>query len=114
MDFGEDLKKLFLAGVGATAVTAEKSEELLNKLVERGELTVEQGKVLNQELRHTVKEKTEEFKEKAEELKSKAEDAVKESDSRRELADMVASLNDDQLKQLRQLLDSFKDGDEAE
>lgn len=53
---GEDLKKVFLAGVGAVATTAEKSQELINDLVEKGELTVEQGKVLNEELKHNIKE----------------------------------------------------------
>ncbi|WKY42910.1 phasin family protein [Eubacteriaceae bacterium ES2] len=53
---GEDLKKVFLAGVGAVATTAEKSQELINELVEKGELTVEQGKVLNEELKHNIKE----------------------------------------------------------
>lgn len=54
---GEDLKKILLAGVGAVAVTAEKSGELVEKLVEKGQLTVEQGKVLNEELKHNAKEK---------------------------------------------------------
>ena len=53
--FGENIKKLLLAGVGAVAVTAEKSKELLDEMVEKGELTVEQGKVLNEELRHNIK-----------------------------------------------------------
>lgn len=60
--FGENVKKLLLAGIGAVAVTAEKSKNLLDEMVEKGELTVEQGKVLNEELKHnikkTVKEKT--------------------------------------------------------
>ena len=38
------------------AVTAEKSKEILDELVRKGELTVEQGKVLNQELKHNIKE----------------------------------------------------------
>ncbi len=38
-------------------MTAEKSEELLKELVKRGELTVEQGKVLNEELKHRIQEK---------------------------------------------------------
>lgn len=53
--FGENIKKLLLAGVGAVAVTAEKSKELLDEMVEKGELTVEQGKVLNEELKHNIK-----------------------------------------------------------
>ena len=44
----DNLKKIFLAGIGAVAVTAEKSKDLLDEMVEKGELTVEQGKVLNE------------------------------------------------------------------
>ena len=51
----DNLKKIFLAGIGAVAVTAEKSKDLLDEMVDKGELTVEQGKVLNEELKHNVK-----------------------------------------------------------
>ena len=53
---GENLKKVMLAGVGAVAVTAEKSKELLDEMVKKGELTVEQGKVLNEELKHNIRQ----------------------------------------------------------
>ena len=56
MELGDGLKKLLLAGVGTVAVTAEKSREILDELVKKGELTVEQGKVLNQELKHNIKD----------------------------------------------------------
>ena len=55
--FGESVKKLLLAGIGAAATTAEKSKELLDDMVEKGELTVEQGKIINEELKHDIKEK---------------------------------------------------------
>ena len=42
----EGLRKLILAGIGAVAATKEKSEVILDELVKKGELTVEQGKVL--------------------------------------------------------------------
>lgn len=56
MLFGDSMKKIMLAGIGAVAVTAEKSKELVDELVVKGELTVEQGKVLNEELKHKVKD----------------------------------------------------------
>ena len=40
-DLGEGLRKVFLAGVGALATTYEKGSEIVNELVEKGELTVE-------------------------------------------------------------------------
>jgi len=55
-NISEDLKKIFLFGVGAMATTAEKSKVLIDELVVKGELTVEQGKVLNEELIHNIKE----------------------------------------------------------
>ena len=51
----EGLKKLLYAGIGGVAVTAEKMKDVLDVMVEKGELTVEQGKVLNQELKHNIK-----------------------------------------------------------
>ncbi len=59
-DLSNELKKIFLAGVGAVAVSAEKSKELLDELVEKGELTVEQGKVLNEELKRDMTKKVNE------------------------------------------------------
>lgn len=56
----EEAKKIFLAGLGAVAVTAEKSKQIVDELVKKGELTIEQGKVLNEELRHNVSEKVKE------------------------------------------------------
>ncbi len=53
---GENIRKLILAGIGAAAMTKEKGESVLHDLVKKGELTVEQGKVLNEELRRNVKE----------------------------------------------------------
>lgn len=52
----EGLRKLILAGIGAVAATKEKSERILDELVKKGELTVEQGKVLNEELKHNIKD----------------------------------------------------------
>ena len=71
MNIQEDLKKVLLAGVGAVAVTAEKSKELIEHLVAKGELTVEQGKVLNEELKHNLNQTFTESKEKYAETKAK-------------------------------------------
>ena len=56
----EEAKKIFLAGLGAAAVTAEKSKQIVDDLVRKGELTLEQGKAMNEELRHNVAEKVKE------------------------------------------------------
>ncbi len=56
----DTMKKIILAGIGAAATTTEKTKEVLDDLVKKGELTVEQGKVLNEELKHNVKKTFEE------------------------------------------------------
>ncbi|HJA12932.1 MAG TPA: hypothetical protein H9799_08315 [Candidatus Mediterraneibacter merdipullorum] len=58
--FSENMKKVILAGIGAAASTAEKSKDFLEEMVEKGELTVEQGKVLNEELKHNIRQKVRE------------------------------------------------------
>jgi len=50
------LEKIILAGIGAITKTAETAGDLLEDLVKKGELTVEQGKALNEELKHGIKE----------------------------------------------------------
>lgn len=58
-NLSDDLKKVLLAGIGAAAVTIEKSKDVIDELVKKGELTVEQGKVLNEELKHNLAKKME-------------------------------------------------------
>ncbi len=55
-NLSDDLRKIFLAGIGAVAVTAEKGKEMIDSFVEKGEITLEQGKALNEELKRNVNE----------------------------------------------------------
>lgn len=57
MDFSDCMKKVFLAGVGAAASAAESVSDIVGRLVEKGEITVEQGKVLNEELKRDARQK---------------------------------------------------------
>jgi polyhydroxyalkanoate synthesis regulator phasin len=49
------LEKIVLTGIGAMALTADKAKELVNEMIAKGELTVEQGKAINEELKQNVK-----------------------------------------------------------
>ena len=86
----DNLKKVILAGIGAVAITAEKSKDVLDDMVKKGELTVEQGKVLNQELKHNIKSTV-----------KTAADSVKESAARKndqeELKATISRLTPEQL-----------------
>ena len=48
-------ENIILAGLGAITKTAENAGDLLDELVKKGQLTVEQGKALNEELKHEIK-----------------------------------------------------------
>ncbi len=50
-NIGDGFKNIFLAGIGAMAYTGEKGKEIIDQLVEKGELTLDQGRELNDELR---------------------------------------------------------------
>ncbi len=101
MELGDGLKKILLAGIGTAAVTAEKSREILDDLVKKGELTVEQGKVLNQELKHNIKST----------VKSAA-DSVKESTARKndqeELKATISKLTPEQLAAVKAQIESMQ------
>ncbi len=103
---GENVKKILLAGIGAVAATTEKSKEILDEMVKKGELTVEQGKVLNEELKHNIK-KT---------VKEKMNVSVKVSDPE-ELDELLEKMTPEQrvlLKERIQKLESEGSENSAE
>lgn len=55
-----DLKKMLLAGVGAVATTYEKASEVVDELVQKGKITVDEGKELSEELRRNFTSKASE------------------------------------------------------
>ena len=102
----EGLRKLILAGIGAVAATKEKSEGILDELVKKGELTVEQGKVLNEELKHNIKDAIREnvtlHVVTPEETCSEENDEEESADDTADFVmDAVDSLNDEQLAALK-------------
>ena len=87
----DGLKKILLAGIGTVAVTAEKSKDVLDDLVKKGELTVEQGKALNEELKHNIKQT----------VKDKVNVSVKTS-TPEELNELLSKMTAEQLAQLKE------------
>ena len=102
----EGLRKLILAGIGSVAATKEKSEGILDELVKKGELTVEQGKVLNEELKHNIKDAIREnvtlHVVTPEETCGEENDEEESADDTADFVmDAVDSLNDEQLAALK-------------
>ncbi|MGI6118805.1 MAG: hypothetical protein ACOYBC_10545 [Bilifractor sp.] len=84
---GDGLKQIILAGIGAVAETTEKSSEIIEKLAKKGEITVEQGKELNKELKHNVKQALDNNKTK--------------SDGSEDIGVKIASMGMDELEALK-------------
>ena len=91
----EGLKKILLAGIGTVAVTAEKSKDVLDEMVKRGELTVEQGKVLNKELKNNV-------------------NVSVKPQSGEELEELLGNMTPDQLADLKDKISQMQEKDAAE
>lgn len=100
---GENMKKILLAGVGAVAVTAEKSKELLDEMVKKGELTVEQGKVLNEELKHNIKKTVHDTMHGSEQV-SPAE----------EMDGLLEKMSTEQIEQLKEKINAMEEMTQAD
>lgn len=86
MALGDELRKILMAGVGAVAVTAEKTKEIVEGLIEKGELTVEQGKVVSDELCKNVSERVERYAKKV------------------DMSALMMKLSPEELEQLKELI----------
>jgi len=51
----EELKNVLLAGLGSAAYTYEKSKKIVDEMVAKGKITLEEGKQLSEELKRNVK-----------------------------------------------------------
>ena len=94
---GDGIKKFVLMGIGAAAMTVEKSQQMVDELVKKGELTVEQGKELNQELKRNVKKTIDEAAEKKE---AEAEEKKEVS-----LEEKIAMMSAEELENLKAFIE---------
>ena len=90
---GDGIKKFLLMGIGAAAMTVEKSQQVVDELVKKGELTVEQGKELNQELKRNVKKSIDEAAKASEEVAAEEKDLT--------LEQKIASMSAEELEKLK-------------
>ncbi|KAF5416242.1 MAG: hypothetical protein C5S48_03485 [Candidatus Methanogaster sp.] len=90
----ESLRKLGLLGIGAISTTEEKVKQVVNELVEKGEMSADEGKTLVHELLTEKKKQMQEFDEKisneVQNIIGKSKIASKDDVSR--LEDKIAEL----------------------
>lgn len=77
-----EAKKIFLAGLGTAALTWEKAGDVINELIEKGKLSVDEGKELSQELKRNIEQKgaetKENIKQKMDDIKPLTKEGLKE------------------------------------
>lgn len=91
MSISGELKKVLLAGIGAVAMTAEKSKEMVDAFVAKGEITVEQGRVLNEELKRNV-----------------SDTLHRSTETKADILDQVEKMTPEQLEQLKKKLNEME------
>ena len=112
MTISDGFKKLTLAAIGAGAITYEKTSEILGHLVEKGEITVDQGKIINSELKHNVKESVTNqkkiVKEAAQKVKEEAEEkhAMKDENTAKTIDQAAVEAVDEAAKAAKDVIDS--------
>lgn len=65
----DDIKNVLLAGIGSAACTYEKASKLVDEMVAKGRLTINEGKELSEELKRNVKNTTDKVAEKVSDAK---------------------------------------------
>ena len=90
----EELKNIFLMGLGAMSMTNDKAQDLKKELLAKGEEMLEAGKVANEELKHNIKES----------LKENVTVVVKEEVSKDKLKETIQSLSKEEKEELLKIL----------
>ena len=90
----DELKNIFLMGLGAMSMTNDKAQELKKELLQKGEEMLEKGKVKNEELKHNIKEK----------MKENVTVIVEEDDSKEKIAEKIKSMSKEEKTELLNLL----------
>ncbi|PHV57811.1 hypothetical protein CS010_03865 [Streptococcus macedonicus] len=80
----DELKKVLLAGIGLTSMTLEKAGTFVKELVEKGRLTVEEGKELQSELKRKGEDEAKELLDQLDVKTKTVQYATKEDVSRLE------------------------------
>ncbi|MGT2749939.1 phasin family protein [Streptococcus orisasini] len=80
----DELKKILLAGIGLTSMTYEKADGFVKELVEKGRITVDEGKELQSELKRKSQAEAQEVLDKVNAKTQNVQYATKEDVSRLE------------------------------
>ena len=90
----DGFKNIFLAGIGVLAYTGEKSKEVIDQLIAKGEITLDQGRELNEELQRKATETTSNLRDGALEARLKAMTPEQRDEFVRKAAEIAKAQNE--------------------
>ena len=96
--FVELLRKMVLAGVGAVAMSRDETEQLVDKLVERGELAQKDAEKLLRDVRSRLRQSRPDVQEQAEKVTVRAQQGMEDFlnrlniPSKRDIEDLSAKI----------------------
>ena len=88
----DELKNILLMGLGAMSLTTDKAKELRKDLLREGEKAYNEGKILNEELKHNTLEKI--------------RDTI--GTSKESIVKAINNMSDDEKKEIMDLLNESK------
>lgn len=91
----DPFRQIFLAGVGALAMGADKSQEILDTLVKKGQITVDQGKEIASELKADAVQNTEELRDDIIRAQMQTMTKQQRDDFAARVADIAANMDGD-------------------
>lgn len=91
----DPFRQIFLAGVGALAMGADKTQEVLDALVQKGQITVDQGKEIASELKSDAADRTADLRDQI--IRAQMQTMTKEQRDAfaARVAEMAASVDED-------------------
>lgn len=88
---------ILLDGINAITKTAETAADIIEELVKKGDVTAQQGKIINEELKHGIKEGI------------KGAKQVKQSSNVSNFVDKMHKLTPEELMQIRAKIDELEE-----
>ena len=93
----DGFKDIFLAGIGAMAIGGEKAKQVVDQLIEKGEITVEQGKQVSGELAHKAQDAADKVEDGMIEARMKAMSAEERAAFAQRVAEIAARIEREDL-----------------
>ena len=99
MKVNDDVRKVMMAGIGAMSALAEKTQETVDSLAQKGEEALDKGQVLNERLRRTIQ-------------KAVRDEAPEPKPGKDEILEVLERLSPEDRKEIKEKLKSLKQDDE--